>query len=157
MSKTSKILLETIETMERALKNTIIAKNYNLSLKSFFKDNYRYWNDSYRIPFSEVKNFKKHVFEFIKSGCNNEHVCSKLQTCDGHQFLHFIELLLNYQRFSITQKKVYYEYFLFTNFELTSNQKITLRPTKIKSWRVVAVHEQQVNHLTYSQRLSYLK
>ena len=143
--------------MEKALKNTTIAKSYNLSLKSFFKDNYRYWNDSYLIPFSEVKNFKKHVFEFVKSGCNNEDVCSKLQTCDGHQFLHFIDLLLNYQRFSITPKKVYYEHFLFTNFELTSNQKITLRPSKIKSWRVIAVNKHQLNHLTYSERLSYFK
>ena len=154
MSKTSKILLK---TMERALKNTIIARNYNLSLKSFFKDKYKYWNGGYLIPFSEIKNFKKHVFEFIKSGCNNDSVCSKLQTCDGHQFMHFIELLLNYQRFAITQKKVYYEYFLFTNFKLTSNQEITLRPTKIKSWRVVAVDKHQLNHLTYSQRLSYLR
>ena len=145
MSRTSKILLK---TMEEALKNTIIAKSYNLSLKSFFKDSYRYWNDCYLIPFTEVKNFQKHVFEFIKSGCNNERICSKLKTCDGHQFLYFIEFLLKYQRFSITHKKVYYKYFLFTNFKL---QKIALRPTKIKSWRVVAVDQQKVMNCYFSK------
>lgn len=144
--------------MERALKNTKIAKGYDLSLKSFFKDRYRYWNDSYLIPYSEVKNFKKHIFEFIKSGCNNESVCSKLRTCNGHQFLNFIELILNFQCFAIIQKKIFFKYFLFTNFELTSNSnKITLKPTEIKSWRAIAVDKQQLNHLTYSQRLSYFK
>ena len=155
MSETSKVLLK---TMERALKNTKIAEKYDLSLKTFFKDKYRYWDDSYLIPYSEVKNFKKHIFEFIKSSCNNESVCSKLQSCNGHRFLNFIELILNFHRFVIIQKKIFYKYFLFTNFELTTNSnKITLKPTEIKSWRAIAVDKHELNHLTYSQRLSYLK
>ena len=93
--------------MERALKNTKIAEKYDLSLKTFFKDKYRYWDDSYLIPYSEVKNFKKHIFEFIKSSCNNESVCSKLQSCNGHRFLNFIELILNFHRFVIIQKKIF--------------------------------------------------
>ena len=143
--------------MERALKNTIIAEDYGLSLKSFFKDNFKYWNDSYLIPFSHFQYFKRQIFEYVKSSCSNDDVCSKLQSCDGHQFLQFIELILQYQRFAVIQKKVYYKYFLFTNFKLTSNARMTLRPTKIKSWRVIAVEKQQLNDLTYSERLSYLK
>ena len=143
--------------MERALKNTIIAQDYGLSLKSFFKDNFKYWNDSYLIPYSHFQYCKRQIFEYIKSSCNNDDVCSKLQSCDGHQFLQFIELILQYQRFAVIQKKVYYKYFLFTNFKLTSNARMTLRPTKIKSWRVIAVEKQQLNDLTYSERLSYLK
>ena len=153
MPKTTEILLK----MERALKNTIIAKDYGLSLKSFFKDNFKYWNDSYVIPYSHFQYCKKQIFEYIKASCNNDIACSKLQSCDGHQFLQFIELILQYQRFAVIQKKVYYKYFLFTNFKLTSNARMTLRPTKIKSWRVIAVEKQQLNDLTYSERLSYLK
>ena len=143
--------------MESALKNTIIAKDYGLSLKSFFKDNFRYWNDCYLIPFTHVQYCKKQIFEYIKSSCNNDTVCSKLQSCHGHQFLHFIELIHQYQRVAVIRKKVYYKYFIFTNFELTSNAKMTLIPCKIKSWRVTAVEKQHLNHLTYSERLSYLK
>ena len=143
--------------MERALKNTIIAQDYGLSLKSFFNDNFKYWNDSYLIPYSHFQYCKRQIFEYIKSSCNNDDVCSKLQSCDGHQFLQFIELILQYQRFAVIRKKVYYQYFLFTNFKLTSNARITLRLTKIKSWRVIAVEKQQLNNLTYSERLSYLK
>ena len=153
MPKSTEILLK----MERALKNTIIAKDYGLSLKSFFKDNFKYWNDSYVIPYSHFQYCKKQIFEYIKASCNNDIACSKLQSCDGHQFLQFIELILQYQRFAVIQKKVYYKYFLFTNFKLTSNARMTLRPTKIKSWRVIAVEKQQLNDLTYSERLSYLK
>ena len=77
--------------------------------------------------------------------------------CDGHKFLNFIELIYQYQRYSVIKKKVYFEYFLFNNFKLTSNIKMTLKPTKIKSWRMVAVHMQLIHELTYSQRLSFLK
>ena len=143
--------------MERALKNTIIAKDYGLSLKSFFKDNFKYWNDSYLIPFTEFRHCKKYLFEYIKSSCGDDTVCSKLQSCYGHQFLQFIEAIHHFQRVAVIKKKVYYKYFLITNFELTSNAKITLIPTKIKSWRVTAIEKQELNDLTYSERLSYLK
>lgn len=143
--------------MEQALQNTIIAKKYNLTLKSFFKDEFRYWNDCYLIPFTHFEYTKRQIFDFIKSSCNNDIVCSKLQSCDGHQFLQFIELIQQFQCYSVIKKKVYFKYFLFSNFKLTSNAAMTLKPTKIKSWRVIAVDKQQLNHLTYSERLSFLK
>ena len=143
--------------MEKALKNTIIAKKYSLTLKSFFKDECKYWNDCYLIPFTHIQYTKRQIFDYIKNSCSNSIVCSKLQSCDGHQFLQFIELIHQFQRYSVIKKKVYFKYFLFTNFKLTSNATVTLKPTKIKSWRVVAVQKQQLNHLTYSERLSFLK
>ena len=143
--------------MEQALQNTIIAKKYNLTLKSFFKDEFRYWNDCYLIPFTHFEYTKRQIFDYIKSSCNNDIVCSKLQSCDGHQFLQFIELIQQFQCYSVIKKKVYFKYFLFSNFKLTSNDAMTLKPTKIKSWRVIAVDKQQLNHLTYSERLSFLK
>ena len=115
--------------MERALKNTVLAKDYGISLKSFFKDKFKYWNDSYVIPFSEFRHCKKYLFEFIKSNCNGDTVCGKQENKN----------------------------FLITNFELTCNVKITLIPTKIKSWRVIAIEKQELNDLSYSERLSYLK
>ena len=143
--------------MERALKKTIIAKHYDLSLKCFFKDKYKYWDDSYAVPFSEFRWFKKYIFEYVKSSCNGDVVCGKLNSCYGHQFMQFIEAIHEFQRVAVVQKKVFYKYFFMTNFELTSYTKITLIPTKIKKWRVVAIEKQDLNGLTYSERLTYLK
>ena len=143
--------------MEKALENTVIAKKYSLTLKSFFKDEFKYWNDCYLIPFTHIEYTKRQIIEYIKSSCSDSIVCSKLQSCDGHQFLQFIQLIYQFQRYSVIEKKVYFKYFLFTNFKLTSNTIVTLKPTKIKSWRVVAVDKQQLNHLTYYERLSFLK
>ena len=143
--------------MENALKNTIIAKKYDLSLKSFFKDNFSYWDDCYRIPFSYFRHSQKYLSDYIKSSCNNENVCPKLIQCHGHQFLQFLEAIYQFQRVAVIQKKVYFKYFLITNFKLTSDAKITLIPTKIKSWRVIAINKRRLDNLTYSERLSYLK
>ena len=51
--------------MEIALKNTIIAKTYNLTLKSFFKNEFKYGNDCYKIPFSHILYTKKQIFNYI--------------------------------------------------------------------------------------------
>ena len=97
--------------MEKALENTIIANNieYRLTLKSFFKDQFKYWDDCYLIPFSHILYTKRQIFTYIENSCGV--VCSKLQTCDGHQFMHFIELIYQYQRYCIIEKKVYFKYF----------------------------------------------
>ena len=143
--------------MEKALENTIIADNinYRLTLKSFFKNQFQYGNDSYLIPFSHILYTKKQIFSYVYHSCGM--VCSKLQTCDGHQFLAFVELIYRYNRYCIIKKKVYFEYFLFNNFKLTSDIGMTLKPTKIKGWRMLPVHMQVLNDLTYSERLSFLK
>ena len=143
--------------MERALKKTIIAKDYDLSLKCFFKDKFKYWDDSYAIPFSEFRWFKKYIFDYVQSSCNGDTVCGKLKSCYGHQFMHFIDAIHQFQRVAVIHKKVFYSYFFISNFELTSDAKITLIPTKIKKWRVVAIEKQNLDGLTYSQRLTYLK
>ena len=142
--------------MEKALKDTVIAKQYGLTLKSFFKDNFKYWDDCYLIPFYDIQLFKKQCSDFIKSSCNDDINCSKLQSCHGHQFLQFIELIIQFQRYSVLRKKAYFEYFLFSNFKFASDATITLKPTKIKSWQVTGVSVHQLNHLTYSERLSLL-
>ena len=141
--------------MEKALENTIIATKYRLTLKSFFKDEFKYSNDCYLIPFTHILYTKRQIFSYIEDSCGV--VCSKLQTCEGHQFLAFVELIYQFHRYSIIKRKVYFKYFLFSNFKLTSDIQMTLKPTKIKSWRMLPVHMQVINDLTYSQRLSFLK
>ena len=143
--------------MEKALENTIIANTieYRLSLKSFFKDQFKYWDDCYLIPFSHILYTKRQIFSYIQDSCGD--VCSKLQMCDGHQFMAFVELIYQFQRYSVIKKKVYFEYFLFNNFKLTSDIRMTLMPTKIKSWRMIPVDKQLIHDLTYSQRLSFLR
>ena len=140
--------------MEIAFKNTIIAQDYGLTLKSFFKDNFKYWNDCYLIPFIEIQLYKKQCYDFIISCCNNKSTCSKKQSCYGHQFLHFVETIIQFQRNAVLKKKVYFQYFFFTNFKLSSDIK-SLK-IKIKSWRILGVSIQAIDHLTYSQRLSLL-
>ena len=112
--------------MEKALQNTTIAAKYHLSLKSFFKNEFKYYNDSYLIPFSHIQYTRRQIFDYICDSCGNDGVCSKLQMCHGHQFLQFIKLIYQYNRYCITKKKIYFEYFLFNNFKLSSNSQITL-------------------------------
>ena len=138
--------------MEIAFKNTIIAKEYGLTLKSFFKDNFKYWDDCYLIPFIDIQLFKKQCYDFIISCCNNESICSKQQSCYGHQFLQFVETIIQFQRYSVMKKKVYFQHFFFSNFKLTSD----IKSLKIKSWQISGISIYRVNHLTYSQRLSLL-
>ena len=99
--------------IERALKNTVLAKDYGLSLKCFFKDKFKYWDDSYAIPFSEFRRFEKYIFEYVKSSCNGDTVCGKLNACYGHQFMQFIEAIHQFQRVAVIGKKSVLSVFLY--------------------------------------------
>ena len=72
--------------MEKALKDTIIAKQYGLSLKRFFKDCFKYWNECYLIPFDHILHIKKYIFDYIKSSCKHlqhlQHLQSSLDNID---------------------------------------------------------------------------
>ena len=138
------------------MENTVIAKNidYRLTLKSFFKDKFRYYQNCYLIPFSEILHFKRQIFDYIYQSCGIQ--CSKLQKCHGHKFIEYIELIYGFNRFCILQKKIYFEYFLFKKFTLTTD-KMTLKPTKIKSWQMIPTDKKLIHNLTYSERLSFLK
>ena len=143
--------------LENALKNTVIADKleYRLTLKSFFKDEFRYGKNCYKIPFSHIKYTKKQIFSYIYDSCS--FVCKKVNKCDGHQFLEFIELIYQFNHYFVKDKKIYFKYFLFYGFKLTSDIKMTLKPTKIKSWRMLPIETQIISSLTYSQRLPFLK
>ena len=145
--------------MEQALKNTVIAvcTDYQLTLKCFFKDEfqYQYQNGCYLIPFSHILYTRKQIFSYIYESCGT--VCSKLQICYGHQFIAFVELLYQFNRWAILKKNIYFEYFLFNKFELTTNAIHILIPTKIKKWHTVPCQKHVLDKkLTVSQKLSYL-
>ena len=102
--------------LEIALKNTIIVNNieYRLTLKSFFKDQFQYFNNCYLIPFSHIQYTRRQIFSYIYENCGV--TCSKLQKCHGHQFLEFIELIYQFNRYSIIKKKGYLQIFSFYQF-----------------------------------------
>ena len=104
--------------MEKALENTIIANNigYRLTLKSFFKNQFQYVNNCYLIPFSHILYTKRQIFSYIENSCGV--VCSKLQTCNGHQFMAFIELIYRFQRYSIIKKRFISSIFFLTILNL---------------------------------------
>ena len=70
--------------MEKAFENTLIANKfmeYSVSLKSFFKEEFKYGNASYKIPFSHILyNTKRKIFPLIRDSC--DYVCPKLKQCD---------------------------------------------------------------------------
>ena len=144
--------------MEKALENTVIANKsmeYRLTLKSFFKNEFQYGKNCYLIPFSHILYTKRQIFSYIRDGCS--FVCEKQEKCYGHQFLDFVELIYNFECYSVKKKKVYFKYFLFHNFRLSSDIEMTLKPTKIKGWGMLPVDMELISHLAYSQRLSFLK
>ena len=106
----------------------------------------------YRFPTFYISKDKYSVI-FVIVAC---FVCEKQKKCDGHQFLDFVELIYQFERWCVENKKVYFKYFYFHNFRLTSDIEMTLKPTKIKGWCMLPVDMQVISHLTYSERLSFL-
>ena len=143
--------------MEKALENTLIASKfmeYSVSLKSFFKKEFKSENSTYKIPFSHILYTKRKIFPLIRDSC--DYVCPKLKQCDGHKFLDFIQMLWEFQRWAVEEKKVYFKFFYYHTFRLTSDVEYTLKPVKIKGWYVLPVELQNLSHLSYSRRMSYL-
>ena len=99
--------------MKKGFENTIIANNiqYRLTLKSFFKNQFQYGNNCYLIPFSHILYTKRQIFSYIYDSCGV--VCSKLETCDGHQFLDYVELIYRFNRYCIIKKKSLFQVFSF--------------------------------------------
>ena len=66
--------------MEKALQKTLIADKfmeYSVSLKSFFKDEFKSANSAYLIPFSHILYTKRKIFLLIRDSC--DYVCPKLK------------------------------------------------------------------------------
>ena len=143
--------------MEKALQETLIVNKfmeYSVSLKSFFKDEFKSGNSAYLIPFSHILYTKRKIFSLIQDSC--DYVCPKLKQCDGHKFLDYIQMLRKAICWAVEEKKVFYKYFYFHTFTLTSDAKYTLKPVKICGWYAIPVEPKDLSNLSYSKRMSYL-
>ena len=143
--------------MEKALKQTLIADKfmeYSVSLKVFFKDEFKSGQSAYLIPFSHILYIKRNAFHLIRDSC--DFVCPKIKQCDGHKFLDYIEMLWKAICWAVEEKKVFYRYFYFHNFTLTSDVKCTLKKVKIHGCYALPVEPKDLSHLSYSKRMSYL-
>ena len=143
--------------MEKALENTVIANKfmeYSVSLKSFFKEEFKCGKSTYKIPFSYILYTKRKIFPLIRDSC--DYVCPKLKQCDAHKFLDHIQMLWEAICWAVENKKVYYKFYYFHTFTLTSDVEYTLKPVKIKGWYALPIEPQDLSHLSYSRRMSYL-
>ena len=143
--------------MEKALKETEIAHKYmeySVSLKVFFKDEFKSGQSAFLIPFSHILYTKRNVFQLIRDSC--DYVCPHNKQCNGHKFLDYINMLWKSICWAVEEKKVFYKYFYFHNFTLTSYVQCTLKKVKIYGWKAIPVEPVDLSHLSYSKRMSYL-
>ena len=143
--------------MEKAFEKTLLASKfmeYDLSLKSFFKDKFKSGENAYLIPFSHILYTKRNTFQYIRDSC--DYVCPYSTPCEGHQFLEYIGMLWRAICWAVEEKKVFFRYFYFYDFRLTSDVGFSLNPVKIKGWQAKPVEPKDLSHLSYSRRMSYL-
>ena len=131
------------------MEKTIIAfkgYEYSISMKSFFKDEFKSGSRNYLIPMSHINWFKRNVFCKIRDSCS--YVFMENVPCKGHKLLNYIEMLWSAAVFAVEEKKVYYRYFYFENF--------TYKNGELHSWDATPVEPKCLKHLSYSRRMSYL-
>ena len=131
------------------MEKTIIAfkdYEYSISMKSFFKDEFKSGSRNYLIPMSHINWFKRNVFCKIRDSCS--YVFMENVPCKGHKLLNYIEMLWSAAVFAVEEKKVYYRYFYFENF--------TYKNGELHSWDATPVEPKCLKHLSYSIRMSYL-
>ena len=131
------------------MEKTIIAfKDYEyiISMKSFFKDEFKSGSRNYLIPIDHIKWFKRNAFIKIRDACS--FVCPQSVLCNGHKLLDYVEMLWEATVFAIEEKKVYYRYFYFEN--------LVFKDGKLQSWDATLVEPKCLKHLSYSRRLAYL-
>ena len=141
--------------LEQALLNTVIAfklMSYSYSLKSFFKDEFKLKN-GYKIPFSHILYFKRHVFPIIRDACG--HVCSSNDNqCTGHHLINFVEKLYEFQEHAVLNEKCFFRYFHFYNFKIKRDEKRNV--DKVVEWDFNWFQAKDLSKYTFSQRCQYL-
>ena len=140
--------------VEQALLNTVIAFKlmaYSYSLKSFFKDEFRIKN-GYKIPFSHILYFKRHIFPLIRDSC--EYVCPFTNQCSGHKILDFVEKLYEFENDAVLNKKYFFGYFYFYNFQIKKDQENNV--DKVVGWEFNSFATKDLQKYTFSQRSQYL-
>ena len=140
--------------IESALLNTVIAfklMQYSYSLKSFFKDCYKA-NGGYKIPFSHVLYFKRHVFPIIRDAC--DFVCPNDNQCSGHRLINLVEKLYEFQQHAVLNEKYFFKYFYFYNFKVKKDEENNV--FKVCEWEFNSFPTKDLSKYTFSQRCQYL-
>ena len=141
--------------LELALLNTVIAfklMQYSYSLKSFFKDEFKTKN-GYKIPYSHVIYFKRHVFPLIRDAC--DFVCPNNDNqCTGHRLINFVEKLCEFQEHAVINEKYFFGYFYFYNFKIKKDEENNV--FKVVEWEFNSFATKDLGKYTFSQRCQYL-
>ena len=131
------------------MEKTIIAFKdfeYVISMKSFFKDEFKSGSHNYLISLDHIKWFKRNIFPKIRDACS--YVCPHSVPCKGHKLLNYIEMLWEASVYAVEEKKVYYRYFYFQN--------LIFKNGELHSWNATPVEPKCLKHLSYSGRMAYL-
>ena len=131
------------------MEKTIIAFKdfeYVISMKSFFKDEFKSGSHNYLISLDHIKWFKRNIFPKIRDACS--YVCPHSVPCKGRKLLNYIEMLWEASVYAVEEKKVYYRYFYFQNLIFKSGE--------LHSWNATPVEPKCLKHLSYSRRMAYL-
>ena len=141
--------------LELALLNTVIAfklMQYSYSLKSFFKDEFKTEN-GYKIPYSHVIYFKRHVFPLIRDAC--DYVCPNNDNqCSGHRLINFVEKLCEFEEHAVLKEKYFFGYFYFYNFKIKKDKENNV--FKVVEWEFNSFATKDLSKYTFSQRCQYL-
>ena len=141
--------------LEQALLNTVIAfklMQYSYSLKSFFKDQFKTKN-GYKIPYSHVIYFKRHVFPLIRDAC--DYVCPNSDNqCSGHRLINFVEKLCEFEEHAVLKEKYFFGYFYFYNFKIKKDKENNV--FKVVEWEFNSFATKDLSKYTFSQRCQYL-
>ena len=129
-------------------KRIITFKDYEyiISMKSFFKDEFKSDSRNYLIPIDHIIWFRKNIFPKIRDSCS--YVCPLSVPCKGHKLLNYINMLWEAMVYADEEKYVYYRYFYFEN--------LVFKNGELHSWDATPVEPKCLKHLTYSRRLTYL-
>ena len=129
-------------------KTIIVFKDfeYVISMKSFFKDEFKSGSHNYLISLDHIKWFKRNIFPKIRDACS--YVCPHSVPCKGHKLLNYIEMLWEASVYAVEEKKVYYRYFYFQN--------LIFKNGELHSWNATPVEPKCLKHLSYSRRMAYL-
>ena len=95
------------------MEKTIIAfkdYEYSISMKSFFKDEFKSGSRNYLIPMSHINWFKRNVFCKIRDSCS--YVFMENVPCKGHKLLNYIEMLWSAAVFAVEEKKCIIDTFI---------------------------------------------
>ena len=131
------------------MEKTIIAFKdfeYIISMKSFFKDEFKSGGRNYLIPIDHIKWFKRNIFPKIRDACS--YVCPSSVPCKGHKLLNYIDMLWDATVYVVEEKYVYYRYFYFKN--------LVFKNGELHKWDATPVEPKCLKHLSYSRRLAYL-